>query len=97
MTTDPPGPGPDTFDIRCADAVELVTEYLDGALGACDLAAFEAHLAHCEGCTVFVDQIRMTIHLTCATSGTGPEIMPPDLDELLARLRERATGTGPTG
>ena len=91
MTTDPPGPGPDTFDICCSDAVELVTDYLDGALGACDLVAFETHLAQCEGCTVFVDQIRMTIHLTCATSGTGPEIMPPDLDELLARLRARAT------
>ncbi len=97
MKPDQQGPGRDTFDIRCADAVELVTEYLDGALNASDLAAFEAHLTHCEGCTVFVDQIRMTIHLTCVASGTGPEIMPPNLDDLLSRLRQRATGTGPTG
>lgn len=94
MTPDPPDPGRDTFDIRCVDAVELVTEYLDVALDASDHAAFETHLAHCEGCTIFVDQIRMTIHLTCATSGTGPEIKAPDLDELVSRLRQRATGTG---
>ncbi len=96
MTPDPQGPDRDTFDIRCVDAVELVTDYLDGALNASDLAAFEAHLVHCEGCTIFVDQIRMTIHLTCATNGTGPKIMPPDLDQLVSRLRQRATGRGPT-
>lgn len=96
MTTDPPRPSPHTFDIRCDDAIELVTDYLDGALRAGDLAAFEAHLVHCDGCTVFVDQMRMTIHLTCATTGTGPEIMLTDLDELVSRLRQRAAGTGPT-
>lgn len=94
MMPDPSGPGPDTIDIRCADAIELVTEYLDGALNASDLAAFDAHLAHCEGCTIFVDQIRMTIHLTCATSGACSEVTPPNLEELLSRLRERATDTG---
>ena len=97
MTSDQQGPGRDTFDIRCADAVELVTEYLDGALNASDLAAFDRppralRRLHRPSLT----RSGMTIQLTCATSGAGPEVMPPNLDELLSRLRDRATGAGPT-
>lgn len=84
----------DSFDIRCADAIELVTEYLDDALDSNDLAAFESHLAICEGCTIFVDQIRMTIELTGAVGDQRVELMPPDFDRLLAELRERAENQG---
>jgi anti-sigma factor RsiW len=77
--------------IRCSDAVELVTDYLDDALSDHDLASFETHLAHCEGCTVFVDQIKMTITLTSATTRQQLEVMPANFDELAAMLAERAT------
>ncbi|MGH1489723.1 MAG: anti-sigma factor family protein [Acidimicrobiales bacterium] len=77
--------------IRCSDAVELVTEYLDDALNDHDLANFETHLADCEGCTVFVDQIKMTIALTSATTRRHVEVMPANFDELTAILVERAT------
>ena len=75
------------FSIRCADAIELVTEYLDDALNAADLVAFEAHLGDCDGCTVFVDQIRMTIHLANAANDERLDVMPADFDGLLAQLR----------
>jgi anti-sigma factor RsiW len=75
------------FTIRCADAIELVTEYLDDALNTADLVAFEAHLGDCEGCTVFVDQIRMTIHLANAANDERLDVMPADFDGLLAQLR----------
>lgn len=77
--------------IRCSDAVELVTDYLDGALNDHDLASFETHLAHCEACTVFVDQIKMTITLTSATTRRHVELMPANFDELTALLAERAS------
>lgn len=77
--------------IRCSDAVELVTDYLDDALNSHDLANFETHLAGCEGCTVFVDQIKMTITLTSATTRRQVELMPANFDELSAMLAERAT------
>jgi len=77
--------------IRCSDAVELVTDYLDDALNDQDLANFETHLANCEGCTVFVDQIKMTITLTSATTRQQVELMPANFDELTAMLAERAT------
>jgi anti-sigma factor RsiW len=83
-------PTGNSFSIRCADAVELVTEYLDDALNQTDVAAFEEHLAGCDGCTIFVDQIRMTIQLTNATNDKQLDIMPADFDSLLSQLQTQA-------
>jgi anti-sigma factor RsiW len=75
-----------TVDIRCSDAVELVTDYLDGALSRDDLARFESHLATCEGCTLFVDQVKMTIKLSSAVSKQELELLPGNFEELLRLL-----------
>jgi anti-sigma factor RsiW len=40
--------------------VELVTDYLDGALEPALAAQVAAHLAHCAGCVTYVEQIRQT-------------------------------------
>jgi len=53
----------DTEALSCQELVELVTEYLEGALGERDLRAFEAHIAHCDGCTEYLEQIRATIRV----------------------------------
>jgi anti-sigma factor RsiW len=50
--------------IRCRDLVELVTEYLEGALDDDRRAAVEAHLADCEGCTNYLEQMRTSIRVT---------------------------------
>ena len=49
--------------IRCDRLVELVTDYLEGALDGPATAAFEAHLARCPGCDAYVDQMRQTARL----------------------------------
>ena len=90
-------PTPTTFGIRCADAVELVTEYLDDALNVTDLAAFQDHLDGCDGCSIFVDQIRMTIRLTNAANDDRVDVMPVDFDSLLTQLRQRADELDPSG
>ena len=79
-----------SFSIRCADAVELVTDYLDDALDDADLAAFKDHLDGCDGCTVFVDQVRMTIQLTNAANDHRIDVMPADFDGLLTQFRSQA-------
>jgi len=76
--------------ITCADAVELVTTYLDAALTDPDLADFETHLSLCEGCRVFVDQIRQTVTLTSQTKNLTVPIEPANMDELLAALDEQS-------
>ena len=47
--------------LTCAQVVELVTEYLEGGLSDADRARFEAHLSVCDGCTNYLDQMRVTI------------------------------------
>lgn len=40
-----------------------MTEYLEGRLAAEDQRRFEAHLADCTGCTIYLEQLRQTIRL----------------------------------
>ena len=47
--------------LTCAQVVELVTVYLEGGLSPADRARFEAHLTACDGCTGYLDQMRVTI------------------------------------
>ena len=47
--------------LTCKELVELVTEYLEGALTPDDRARFEEHLLTCPGCHAHIDQIRGTI------------------------------------
>lgn len=55
-------------EMTCKEIVELVTEYLEGTLAADDVARFEEHLALCEGCVNYLDQMRMTIALSGSLS-----------------------------
>ena len=48
-------------DLTCKELVELVTEYLEGALSADERARFEAHLQGCGGCRAYLTQMRQTV------------------------------------
>jgi anti-sigma factor RsiW len=50
-------------DLTCSELVELVTDYLEGALPAEERERFEEHLTICEGCVNYLDQMRTTIAL----------------------------------
>ena len=50
--------------LPCQQVVELVTDYLEGALPAAERRRFEAHLAGCPHCTEYLAQMRETIRLT---------------------------------
>jgi len=47
--------------LTCVQVVELVTSYLEGGLSEADRARFDAHLSACDGCTNYLDQMRVTI------------------------------------
>ena len=65
-------------DITCAELVELVTDYFEGALAPQLVERFEEHLVLCDGCSTHVQQMRETIRLTgCLTED--------DPDQVLAR------------
>jgi anti-sigma factor RsiW len=72
-------------DLECQQAVELVTDYLEGALSRRQRRRFEAHIAACPNCSAYLEQIQAVI----ATSGS---ITPDDLtsqarDDLTALYR----------
>jgi len=53
-------------DLVCQEAVELVTDYLEGSLSRRDRRRFESHLLNCPNCSAYLEQIRATIVLAGA-------------------------------
>jgi anti-sigma factor RsiW len=47
--------------VHCQEIVELVTDYLEGVLDPDMTAEVEAHLELCDGCHIYVAQMRATI------------------------------------
>ena len=47
--------------LTCREVVELLTDYLEGALAPGERARVEEHLATCPDCTAYVEQLRTTI------------------------------------
>ena len=49
--------------LACQEVVELVTDYLENALLPEKRAQLEGHLADCDGCTAYIEQVRLTISM----------------------------------
>jgi anti-sigma factor RsiW len=73
-------------DIVCQEAVELVTDYLEGALSGSSRRRFERHLAGCEHCTEYLAQMRATIRLT---GQIEPEDLTPEQRQEFVALYRR--------
>jgi anti-sigma factor RsiW len=86
-----PRPTATPSGLTCRQLVELVTDYLDGALSEGDRVRFEAHIAGCGHCGAYLHQIRETIRLT---GHLKLETLDPEVErDLLAAFRDwRATG-----
>jgi anti-sigma factor RsiW len=63
--------------MSCKELVEVITEYLEGALPAGEVARFEAHLTTCDGCEAYLDQMRQTI---AALGHLPPESLSPEAE-----------------
>jgi predicted anti-sigma-YlaC factor YlaD len=67
-------------ELTCAQLVELVTDYLERRMSDDDTERFEEHLAFCDGCRAYLDQMRATI---AATGRLREADLPPELEERL--------------
>jgi predicted anti-sigma-YlaC factor YlaD len=67
-------------ELTCAEIVELVTDYLERRLPLRDTERFEEHLAFCDGCSTYFEQMRATIS---ATGRLAEGDLPPELGERL--------------
>jgi predicted anti-sigma-YlaC factor YlaD len=68
--------------LSCIELVELVTAYLERALSPRDRVRFEEHLAICQGCRNYLDQMQQTIALV---GKLAVESVPVDAQEQLLR------------
>jgi anti-sigma factor RsiW len=73
-------------DLVCQQAVELVTDYLEGALSRSDRRRYEAHLAGCPHCTEYLAQMRKTIEFTGTL--TPDDLTPQMQDDFIALYRQ---------
>ena len=81
--------------LSCQELVELVTEYLEGALPGPQRLAFEQHVAICPPCRGYFAQLRRTIKV-------GERLREDDLpepvrDALLAAFRDWKRAPGMNG
>jgi len=77
---------PDREDLACIQVVEIVTDYLDGALPAEEATRLERHLESCPGCTEYLEQMRT---LAGSLGGRGEQSLSVEMrDSLIATFRE---------
>ena len=73
-------------DLACNAAVEIMTEYLEGALPAPAARRLERHLETCPGCSEYLEQLR---GVADALGGFTADTLPPDMrGDLIAAFRD---------
>ena len=72
-------------DLACRELVSLVTDYLEDALPPRERERFEAHLAECDACDAYVEQVRATIRLAGRAAALEER---PETATLLAMFRD---------
>jgi anti-sigma factor RsiW len=70
----------DVMGLSCRELVELVTDYLEGALDVADRRRFEQLIAGCGGCTRYLEQLGQTIRLTGTLT---PDDLSPQVESAL--------------
>ncbi len=77
-------------DLACVELVEIVTDYLEGALPAAEASRLERHLETCPGCSEYLEQLRL---IAGSLRGVTDDSFPPELrDALVADFRRLRKG-----
>jgi anti-sigma factor RsiW len=80
----------ETEQLSCQELVELVTDYLEETLPEAERTRFEEHIGRCDGCAVYLEQIRQTVALSGRLT---PEAISPEAERaLLAAFRDWRSG-----
>lgn len=69
-------------DLQCRELIELITDYLEGALPATTRAQFDAHLRTCSVCCAYVSDMVVLIERTGSLRDAWPTAH--DRERLLA-------------
>jgi anti-sigma factor (TIGR02949 family) len=73
-------------DLECVEVVELVADYLEGALPEADARRLERHLDTCPGCSEYLHQLRT---IAGSLRGLTDESFPVEMrDGVIAEFRD---------
>ncbi len=70
----------DVEQLSCRELVELVTDYVEGALSEEERLRFDEHIGICAGCRIYLEQMRQTIVVVGRLS---EESLAPDAERVL--------------
>jgi anti-sigma factor RsiW len=77
-------------EMACQELVEVLTDYLEGALPAQDVRRLEAHLADCPPCQTYIEQMRLTLRAVGRLS--SDELAPETRSQLVQAFRSWRRG-----
>jgi anti-sigma factor RsiW len=78
-------PADDRPDPACTEEVEIMTDYLEGALPVDEARRLERHLETCPGCTEYLEQMRT---IAGGLGALDEDSIPGEMrDDLLAAFR----------
>jgi anti-sigma factor RsiW len=72
--------------LSCREVIDLLSDYIEGALSSDDRRRVDEHLALCDGCATYLEQMRETIRV----AGMVKEEQVPEKQKsaLLAAFRD---------
>jgi predicted anti-sigma-YlaC factor YlaD len=70
-------------ELTCKEVVELVTDYLEGALPDIERQRFDEHLDGCPFCRVYLEQMHQTVRMLgrLPEEGIAPEAISALLEQ----------------
>jgi anti-sigma factor RsiW len=81
--------------MTCRELADFLDDYLAGELLAEERSRFEAHLAECRDCVVYLREYRATVKLLRETgrelAAEAPAEAPPELLRAIRAARRRRT------
>lgn len=77
-------------ELSCRDLVDLVTEYLEGAMDPATAASFEQHAGGCPPCLEHLEQMKLTVRAAGGVSNGA--ITPEARSALMDRFRDWNAG-----
>lgn len=80
--------------IHCNEFVEIVTDYLDGALAPGVVVGIDAHLDECPGCASVLEQFRETIRQAGRIRETDVALIDPAVRAVLMNAFATRAGAG---
>jgi len=79
--------------LNCKGVIREISNYIDGELDSTVKQELERHLAHCEDCTMILDQTRKSIEILCDSQ---PVVLPADIQNRLHEALRARLGKKPS-